>query len=289
VTREVPPAVKKMLLVWLAGSLMVSGVAEARRPTKSEGLLDAMRLPYQKGKIYRLQLRPGDPLLLELPGGDTVGQLWFDPKWWIVETEPGASQVAISASESTDVVGRKGFVHIVTKTRQYRISLEVEGVDENERVPAALEIYEPRGGGAGAGDASMAGQDARLRADRELLYAQRLAAEKVRAEVSDFKRRSLTRMRTDFEWRGDFRIARIVDDGVLTWILLQDKNVDRPVVQFIDQSGKAETVNCDLDRDPPHAGMPVGMYVVQKVLQPGEKFKLLLGKQATWISLKGQR
>jgi hypothetical protein len=43
-------------------------------------------------------------------------------------------------------------------------------------------------------------------------------------------------------------------------------------------------VNCDLD--PPSAGAPRGTYVVNRVLRAGEKFKLILGKQATWISLK---
>jgi hypothetical protein len=275
-----------LFVVLVPAFLLAARPVEARRVARGEGVPDTIRVPFQTGKVYRVQLRPGDPLLVELPGEDSAAQLWFDPKWWMAETEPDSPAVTITASHAAEVVGRRGFIHILTAKRRYRISIEVEGVEENQPVPAVLELYDELGTSAGA---KAVAQETRLKADRELVYAQKLAAEKARAEVSAFRRRSLMRLRTDFDWRGDFRIARIADDGVFTWILLQDKSVDRPIVQFIDQTGKAEAVNCDLDPDPPQAGLPPGMYVVQKVLRPGEKFKLLLGKQATWISLRGSR
>ena len=48
--------------------------------------------------------------------------------------------------------------------------------------------------------------------------------------------------------------------------------------QFVDKAGKTEVVNYELEN---------GTYVIQnKVLRPGEKLRLVLGKQQAWIALK---
>jgi hypothetical protein len=53
---------------------------------------------------------------------------------------------------------------------------------------------------------------------------------------------------------------------------------DRAVIQFVDKTGKTELVNYELEN---------GTYVIQnKVLRPGEKFRLVLGKQQAWVALK---
>ncbi len=258
------------------------GFAEARKRDFSSPS-GTIRLPFQKGRVYRLQLRPADPVLLELPEGHSVASLWFDKDSWQVETVPGASEVSLMAKPFNDLEEHRGFVHIVT-TKSYRISIELQAVDEGTRVPAALELYDE---GAASGVPGLAeSQEARRKADRELLYAQKMAAEEVRSKTAAFRQRVLSRLRpnTDFEWSGDFIVANVTDDSVQSFIVLQDKAADRPVVQFIDANRKSEMVNCDLD--PPSAGAPHGTYVVNRVLRAGEKFKLILGKQATWISLK---
>jgi hypothetical protein len=261
----------------------VAPLAVHAREKAESTLSETVRLPYQKGRVYRVKLRPGDTVLFELPAGHSVQRLWFDDEWWLVENDPGASEVSLSAKRFDDIVERRGFAHIVT-TKGYRISLELEAVAEGTRVPAAFELYDD---GAGSGTVGLAAaQEAHRKVDRDLLYAQKMAADEVRAKTAAFRQRLLSRLRpnSDFEWRGDFILSNVTDDGVQTFIVLQDKAADRPVAQFIDANRNPEIVNCELD--PPSAGAPHGTYVVNRVLAPGEKFKLILGKQATWISLK---
>ena len=257
------------VIVMLLG-LAVPEVSEARKPRR---LPDTVRVPFERGKLYGVQLLPGAPFLLELPAGESARHLWFDDRWWAVETAPGGSRVVLRASSSEDVVGKTGFVHIETEPSNLRISLRVEAVEEYESVSAALELYV-----ASSPLNDPVKQQARKLADREMIYAQKMAAEKARAEVAAFRRRAIEKMRTNFEWGGDFRIARVVDDGVQTFILLADAASDRAVIQFVDKAGKAETVNHELEN---------GTYVVQnKVLRSGEKFRLILGKQMAWVALK---
>ena len=69
----------------------------------------------------------------------------------------------------------------------------------------------------------------------------------------------------------------MVDDRVQTFVTVQDAS-DRAITQFVDKAGKSEVVNYELEN---------GMYVIQnKVLRPGERFRLVLGKQQAWIALK---
>ena len=84
-------------------------------------------------------------------------------------------------------------------------------------------------------------------------------------------------MRADYEWGGDFRVGRVVDDRVQTFVTVPDAS-DRAIIQFVDKAGKTEVVNYELEN---------GTYVIQnKVLRPGEKLRLVLGKQQAWIALK---
>jgi hypothetical protein len=101
--------------------------------------------------------------------------------------------------------------------------------------------------------------------------------EKARAEFESWRKKLLQNVRADYEWGGDFRISRVVDDRVQTFVSLPEAS-DRAVIQFVDKTGKTELVNYELEN---------GTYVIQnKVLRPGEKFRLVLGKQQAWVALK---
>jgi hypothetical protein len=263
---------------WLAPAILVvaalllgGGTAHAR---KSKRLPDTQRLPYERGKLYEVRLIPGSPFVVELPAGERAAQLWYDDRWWVAETVPSGTRVILWASTSPEIEEEVGLIHIETEPSNLRISMRVQAVaDKYEPVSAALELYLEK---------SPLNDPVRLQArrlaDKEMIYAERMTADKIRSEVAAFRTRAIERMRTNFDWGGDFRIKRVADDGVQTFILLEDSGSDRAVIQFVDKSGKAETVNHELEN---------GSYVVQnKVLARGEKFRLVLGKQQSWVALK---
>ena len=264
-----------LFVLGLLGPASLAG-AHPHPPTGTAGVrrqappaADVLRLPYTAGAVYRLRLAAGAPCVVELPAGETARNIWFDARWWGAESTPGSSRVVLRALGSAEVVGKRGSIHIETEPSDLRISLKVEAVAEDADTPAALEIYRE----VGKGDA--ASQEVKKRVDAELVYARKHAEMEARAEFEAWRKQALANMRADYEWAGDFRITRVVDDRVQTFITVPDAS-DRAVIQFVDRAGKKEIVNYELGN---------GVYTVQnKVLRPGEKLRLILGKEQAWIS-----
>jgi hypothetical protein len=247
------------------------GESAMARPQKLV-VRDTIRVPYLAGKVYEVRLMPGAPFALELPAGESARNIWVDNRWWKAESTPGSSRVFLRALGTDDVVGRRGFIHIETEPSDYRVSLRVEGVSESSEVSAGLEIYVE-----GSTQNDPVKQQSKKLADKDLFYMQRREQDKARAEIAVWRKNLLENVRADYEWGGDFRVGRVVDDRVQTFITVPDAS-DRAVIQFVDKTGKPEVVNYELEN---------GTYVVQnKVLRPGEKFRLVLGKQQAWIALK---
>jgi len=228
--------------------------------------------PVPGGQGLSDQVDAGGAVRARAPCGGVARNIWVDNRWWKAESTPGSSRVFLRALGSDDVVGRRGFIHVETDPSDYRISLRVEGVPETAEVSAGLEIYVE---GSPLNDPVRL--QARRIADKELLYIQRREQERARADVEAWRKNLLQHMRADYEWGGDFRIGRVVDDRVQTFVTVPDAS-DRAVIQFVDKAGKVEVVNYELEN---------GTYTIQnKVLRPGEKFRLVLGKRQAWIGLK---
>lgn len=243
-------------------------VADAERDRTPE----TVRLPYTPGKVYPVRLIPGAPFVLELPSGESARNIWYDNRWWVAETTPGSGRVVMRALGASDVVGRVGFIHIETEPTDLRVSLRVEAVAEHVEVPAALEIMFE---GSALNDPIR--RQVRKLVDREMVYVQKQAQDRARAEFEGWRRQTIANARTTYEWGGDFKVSRVVDDRVQTFITIPDAT-DRAVIQYVDKSGKTEIVNYELEN---------GTYTIQnKVLRPGEKFRLVLGKQQAWVALK---
>jgi hypothetical protein len=261
--------VQQVVVVLALGIL--PGAAQARGSGKIPAK-DTVRVPYLAGKVYEIRLMPGAPFALELPAGETAKNIWVDNRWWKAESTPGSARVFLRALGTDDVVGRRGFIHVETEPSDYRISLRVEGVAETAEVSAGLEIYVE---GSVLNDPVR--QQARKLADKDLLYIHAREQEKARTDVEAWRKNLLQNVRADYEWGGDFRVGRVVDDRVQTFVSVPDAS-DRAVIQFVDKAGKTEVVNYELEN---------GTYTIQnKVLRPGEKFRLVLGKQQAWIALK---
>ena len=265
-------------LITCLTSAALGRAAEARtreaRPRSTDTPSDTVRVPYSREKVYRVRLIPGAPFALELPAGESAKNLWYDSRWWAAETTPGGARVFIRALGSSDVVGRTGLLHIETEPSDLRLSMRLEAVDEERTVPAAMEIY-----AEGSELNDPARRQMQKSFDRDLVYAQKQAEERARAEFESWRKGALTNLRGDeaYDRGGDFRITRVVDDRVQTFVSIPNAT-DRAVIQFVDKTGRAELVNYEVEN---------GTYVIQnKVLRPGEKFRLILGKEQGWVALK---
>jgi hypothetical protein len=246
-----------------------SGTALARERPK---VPDTLRFPFTAGAVYRVKLVPGSPFIVDLPAGESAKNVWFDHRYWMAETTEGSNRVVVRAIGSTDIVGKRGLIHIETEPSDLRISLKVEATDEGEDVPAAMQIYIE---GATAQDPVK--RQVRKAVDAEMAMVRRQADEKARADFEAWKRETLATFRADYEWGGDFRITRVVSNKLQTFITMPDGS-DKAVIYYIDRTGQREVVNFELNN---------GTYVIQnKVLRPGEKFRLLLGKEQAWVGLK---
>lgn len=234
---------------------------------------DALKLPYIPGKVYNIRVTPGNPFMLELPAGERAKNVYNDQKYWSGESTPESGRVCIRALRASDIVGSKGSFQIETEPSDLLITLRVEVVEERMDVPLSLQIY--LDGGALQGDSARSQVDRRV--SKELLYVNRAAEERAKADFAAWKRQAMENMRDAYDWGGDFKIDRVVDDKVQTHIYCASAS-DKAVLELVDKSGKKEKVNYELEN---------GCYVVQnKVLRSGEKFQLLLGKEKAWISLK---
>lgn len=263
----------------LAASTASGRAGHARARDRQIGAAETVRtemqrFPYSRGKVYQVRLVPGAPFALELPAGESARNLWYDNRWWAAETTPGGGRVYLRALASSDIVGRSGFIHIETEPSDLRISLRVDAVEDTAAVPAAMEIYVE---GSALNDPAQ--RQMRKTFDRGLVYVQKQAEEHARAQFESWRKGALANLRGDeaYDRGGDFPITRVVDDRVQTFISIPNAT-DRAVIQFVDKTGRAELVNYELEN---------GTYVVQnKVLRPGEKFRLILGKEQGWVALK---
>ncbi|HZL21378.1 MAG TPA: TrbG/VirB9 family P-type conjugative transfer protein [Polyangia bacterium] len=270
------------LLIAVEGSAVARGRARQERPSEGTSAAgagtgetpDTLRLPYSRGKVYQVRLVPGAPFALELPTGEVAKNIWYDNHWWAAESTPGGSRVFIRALGASDVVGRTGFIHIETEPSDLRISLRVEAAREASATPAALEIYLEGSAGNDPTQTKM-----RKAISRDVLYAQKQAEEQARTQFESWRKAAMANLRGDeaYDRGGDFVISKVVDDKVQTFITVPSAT-DRAVIQFVDRTGRPEIVNYEIEN---------GTYVVQnKVLRGGEKFRLILGKEQGWVSLK---
>ena len=230
--------------IWFVAAVSLARVAlgesapggPPRKRSEKVVVRDTVRVPYLAGKVYQIKLMPGAPFALELPAGESARNIWVDNRWWKAESTPGSSRVFLRALGSDDVVGRLGFIHVETDPSDYRISLRVEGVPETAEVSAGLEILRR---GQSAQRSGPAGS-AKNRRQGAALHAAARAGEGAGGGGS-LAQESPTNVRADYEWGGDFRIGRVVDDRVQTFVTVPDAS-DRAVIQFVDKAGRVEVV-----------------------------------------------
>jgi hypothetical protein len=252
--------------------LMILGAEEPRAEAHGRTkVLDTLRYAYTAGMVYRIRLSPGSPFVIDLPTGEEARNLWADGRYWSAESTEGSSRVVIRALGSTDIVGKRGLIHIETKPSDLRISLKVEAVDEGDDVPAAMQLYFE---GSSAQDPIR--HQVRKEVDAQLVLARKQAEEKARADFEAWTRQTLATFRADYDWGGDFRVSRVVSNRLVTYVTVPDAS-DKAVMQYVNKAGKTEIVNFELSN---------GTYAVQKVLQPGEKLRLILGKEQAWVALR---
>ena len=232
---------------------------------------DTQKLPYLSSRIYSLRLIPGAPAVVELPQGELAHNIWYDKSYFKAESTPDTNRVVVQALNTPDAVGRTSYIHIETEPSNLRISLKVEGVPDRQEVPGVLQIYME-----GADEGSLVNAQVQQRVQKEAIYARRFAQDKATADFQAWRKQLLQSMNDHYGWSGDMSIERVVDDRVQTFVSMP-KASDLAVIELLDKAGKPDKVNYELEN---------GCYVINKVLRPGEKWHLILGKEQAWIKVK---
>ncbi len=232
---------------------------------------DTQKLPYLPSRIYGLRLIPGAPAVVELPQGESAHNIWFDKSFFKAESTPDTNRVVVQALNTPEAVGRTSYIHIETEPSNLRISLKVEGVPDRQEVPGVLQIYLD-----GADEGSLVNAQVQRKVAKEAAYARKFAQEKATADFHAWRQQLLQNVNDLYGWSGDMAIEKVVDDRVQTFVSMP-KASDLAVIELLDKAGKPEKVNYELEN---------GCYVINKVLRPGEKWHLILGKEQAWIRVK---
>lgn len=106
---------------------------------------------------------------------------------------------------------------------------------------------------------------------------QRSTEEVYRRKLEDWKDQTASKFYDLYKWSGDVPVERVISDGVQTRIFSNASELSS--VSFVNKDGGApEVLNFSLQN---------GVYTINRVLQEGEKFVLVLGKKTTTIKVKG--
>lgn len=232
---------------------------------------DTLKLPYLSSKVYPLKLIPGAPAIVELPPGEIAHNIWYDKSFFKAESTPDTNRVVVQATNTPEAVGKVSYIHIETEPGNLRISLKVEGVGDRAPVPGVLQLYAD-----GTDEGSLVNAQVRKQVNREAVYAQKFAADKAAEDFRAWRKQLIENLNDAYAWGGDLRIDRVVDDKVQTYVHMPSVS-DKAVIELVDKAGKPDKVNYELEN---------GCYTISKVLRPGEKWRLILGKEQAWIRLK---
>ncbi len=238
---------------------------------------EVQRKVYSPYTVYEVKLVPGVPLALEIPKGDSITDILCDVQWFKGEAIPDTNLASLKALSISGVVGRMTFFHILTNAG-LRITVQAEAVHEptttNARMTGVLMIELD-----GSDDGRTAGKAIRdLRKAREtpppVEKAQKAGQEG--EDLTKWKQETIRSLRESYRWGGDFAVERVVDDKLQTMIFMPQGS-DRATIEIVDRSGHPEKVNYEFQN---------GVYTIQKVLRPGERFRLVLGMEQEVIGLK---
>jgi len=265
----------RIALVTLVTALSVSGLVGQEKGQEQEIATsyisgDTVRIPYQAHRIYHLRCVKGAPLMVELPLGETVKNVWLDRMYFIGEAVPGSGRVLLKAQNAEGVDYQKTTVHIET-SGDLRISAVLECLPSNTRTipPSVYTFY-------------LDGQDEQvarnrliqIRADEAAQAYKEVIDERYRATFTQWKAEALGKINDKYAVKGSADIGKVVDDGVQTWIYASGMT-EINSLKAINRDKQEETVNFEYVN---------GVYVINRVLASGEKFELSIGKEKTTVS-----
>lgn len=233
---------------------------------------DAMRIPYQSHRIYHIRCVKGAPVIVELPLGETIKNVWLDRMWFTGEAVPGSGRVMLKAQNAEGVEMEKTTVHIET-SGDLRISAVLECLPSNGgRMPSPVYSF------------YLDGQDEevarhrliQIKAEERAQAYKEAMDERYRASFAQWKAEAMGRLHDGYRVKGAAEISKVADDGVQTWIYAPGM-AEINSLRAINRDKQEETVNFEYVD---------GAYVVDRVIAPNEKFELSIGKQKTTISRK---
>jgi len=231
---------------------------------------DSVRIPYQANRIYYIRIVAGAPVMVELPLGETVKNIWIDKNFFSGEAVPGGSRVLLKALPAEDVDGKKTFVHIETRN-DLRFSAELECVSSGDHrgLPPGVYTFYLTGQDEEVSKRNLIQQQASAQAEE---YQNGIDA-KNKAVFSGWQADAMEKMHDQYKVNGPLPVRKVVDNGVQTWIFITGV-YEINSLKVINRDKKEEVVDFEFVN---------GAYTANRILKEGERFELDNGKEKTQI------
>jgi len=241
---------------------------ENKKDKSMYAVADIVREPYQSHRIYKLKLVAGAPVVIELPQGEVVKNIWIDTRWFTAESIEGSKRVIVRAIDAQDVEAQQTTLNIES-VRDYRYTFHLECVPLFDEIPVSVFSF------------YFTGDDQEVQRKREIAAAVAMASEAhkaqtesiMKAEFERWKTETLARVSNDYQVNGTIWISKVVDDGVQSWIFVNALN-EVASIHCINRDKEVEVVNFEYLNN---------SYVINRVLVSGEQFVLTVGKDKTVI------
>lgn len=226
------------------------------------------RVPFQSGRVYRLVLVPGAPFVVELPMGEGVRLASCDRQWFKAESDESSNRLMVSAIAAEGVEAQHSFLQVEsTSGVLYSFALEI---GSSATTPAAgLSIYmdgsDKETSYRKAAMAQVGAQTVALQGDLE---------RRMRGEFNRWKAETLASYSSAYRVDQDgIKLEKVLSNSVQTYLYTRGLS-EVPTVLLINRDKKEEVLDFEHDN---------GVFVVNRVLRPGERFVLAVGKSKATV------
>lgn len=226
------------------------------------------RVPFQSGRVYRLVLVPGAPFALELPLGEGVRAASCDRQWFKAEGDESSNRLMVSAMAAEGVEAKRSFLQVEsTSGILYSFALEV---GSPTLTPAAgLSIYME-----GTDKEASYRKAAMAQAGAQTVAFQGELERRMRGEFNRWKAETLASYSSTYKVEQDgIKLDKVLSNSVQTYLYTRNLS-EIPTVKLVNRDKQEEVLDFEHDN---------GVFVVNRVLRPGERFILAAGKSKATV------
>jgi hypothetical protein len=232
---------------------------------------DIVRIPFQAHRTYHFKIAKGAPVVIELPLGEAVKNIWLNRMWFNAESQMGSSRIIVTALTAENVEGQRTNMHIETSS-DFRITAILECIPHDVEMPTSVYSFYLTGQNEEVIRARMIDR----RADEIASGRTNGMETKYKLEFERWKTETMYRLNQEYYISGTSYVSKVVDDCTQTFIFVPGIN-ELASLRFINRDKEEEVINFEFMNN---------AYIVNRILVAGEQFVLTVGKDRTIIKRK---